>query len=171
MITTGTITEISKTETGYLVVFKTGSDKVIRCSTNNVVGLSVGMHAAAGGDGTGEILQNAVLKEYDLYKDRITDPKYKTLWSQKKGFKLKTRKKKKYVIARRRFQELLDKKILTGDFESSYFGRFKSPDAFAYFILYRGTGMCGIKGKDYRDYADEIFAEKFVFFKGHVFMR
>ena len=68
-------------------------------------------------------------------------------------------------------KKLFKKGILDADFGSTYFGYFKSKDAFAYFKLYGSTGVNAIQGKDYRDYADEIFKEQFVFLNGHVFWR
>jgi hypothetical protein len=68
-------------------------------------------------------------------------------------------------------KKLLEQGILDADFGATYFGYFKSKDAFAYFKLYGSNNVCAIPGMDYRDYADEIFKDQFVFEEGHVFWR
>ncbi len=75
------------------------------------------------------------------------------------------------VEGRKVHAELLKQGVLDADFSATYFGWFTNKDAFAYFKLYGSNGISGLPGTDYRDYADEIFKNQFVFLSGHVFWK
>jgi hypothetical protein len=69
------------------------------------------------------------------------------------------------------YKRLIDRKIISGEFEATYYGYFESREAFAH--KKQHTIDSSEVPEDYcrEEYTNKLFTKKYVFIKGHVFKK